>query len=267
MKVITSRENHYIKECVKLKKRKYRDQTGLFVIEGPKMLSEAVNSPNIKLAYIFIEKSLAEDFQLPDNTEVFVLDNKLIAEIADTETPQGIVAVVEKPRWELDNIKKDNATLLLLDGIADPGNMGTIIRTAWAFNVDGILLTKGCVDPYSHKVVRSTMGGIYNIPIFQNITFSDIESFKKKGFRLVGSAVKNAVKYYEYDFTKSTIIIIGNEAHGISEELLAICDDLVTIPINPCVDSLNAGIACGIILSETQKQKEFNIVNSYNNML
>lgn len=256
MKVISSRENRYIKECLKLKKRKYRDQTGLFVIEGPKMLKEAINSPNVKISYIFIEASLADDYEGFDQGEVFVLDSKLLMEIADTETPQGIVAVVEKPLWSLDNIKKVSSTLVLLDGIADPGNMGTIIRTAWAFNVDGILLTKGCVDPFGHKVVRSTMGGIFNIPVFQNITMSDIESFKKSGFSVIGSAVKNAVNYNEYDFTMPTIVIIGNEAHGISEELLDLCDKLITIPINPCVDSLNAGIACGIILSEARKQKD-----------
>lgn len=256
MKVISSRENRYIKECLSLKKKKYRDQTGLFVIEGPKMLKEALNSPNVKIAYTFIEASLADTYEVPDEGEVYVLDSKLLAEITDTETPQGIVAVVEKPNWKLDDIKKASSLLVLLDGVADPGNMGTIIRTAWAFNLDGILLTKGCVDPFGHKVVRSTMGGIYNIPIFQNITIGDIESFKKEGFRLLGSALKNAVNYYDYDFTKSTIVVIGNEAHGVSKELFNLCDDLITIPINPSVDSLNAGIACGIILSEAKKQKD-----------
>lgn len=257
MKTISSRDNRYIKECLKLKKRKYRDTTGLFVVEGHKMLMEAIACSNQKICHVFVEETMVDNYDLSElSCDVFVINSKLMAEISDTDTPQGIIAVVAKPVWSLENLKKSNKVLVLLDSIADPGNMGTIIRTAWAFNGGGVLLTAGCVDPYGHKVVRSTMGGIFNIPIIQNITISDIIDLKQAGFSLLGSALNNATKYYEIDFTKPSIIIIGNEAHGVSKEFFSICDDLVTIPINPYVDSLNAGVACGIILSEVQKQKD-----------
>ncbi len=256
MKTITSRDNRHIKECLKLKKRKYRDISGLFVVEGLKIIEEAQAASNLKIRYIFAEESVALNYPLQDlGAEVFMVNSRLMEEISNTDTPQGLVAIVEKPVWDITAIKNNASLLVLLDGIADPGNMGTIIRTAWAFGAGGILLTNDCVDPFSPKVVRSTMGGIFNLPVFEDITISDINDLKESGFRLISSAVNVAASYYECDFTKPAIITIGNEAHGVSPELLKKSDVLVTIPINPCVDSLNAGIACGIILSEVWKQK------------
>ncbi|HZK42684.1 MAG TPA: RNA methyltransferase [Syntrophomonadaceae bacterium] len=257
MKIISSRDNRYIKDCIKLKMRKYRDITGLFVIEGKRMMEELIACPDLKIRHVFIEESVANDYDLEVfNSEVFLINSKLMAEISDTDNPQGILAVVEQPIWNKENLKKDASVLVLLDGITDPGNMGTIIRTSWVFNVDGVLLTSGCVDPYSHKVVRSTMGGILNIPIFRNITISDIEDLTAANFSLLGSTVNDAKKYYEYDFTIPTIIIIGSEGQGMSSSLAKRCHDLITIPINPNADSLNAGVACGIILSEVLRQRD-----------
>lgn len=256
MKIITSRDNRYIKEALKLKQRKYRVSEGLFLIEGQKMLDEALAySPDV-IKYIFIDESVDFHASSPLNEKTYVINHKLMQEVSDTESPQGIVAVVEKPRWQLNNITKDNSLLVLLDEVADPGNMGTIIRTAWAFNVDGILLTKGCVDPFSSKVIRSSMGGIFNIPIIENITISDIVDLKAKGYRLISTALNVAKSHYECNYIAPSIIVIGNEAHGISDKILNASDCLITIPINPRVDSLNAGVACGIILSEARKQKD-----------
>ncbi|HZJ84869.1 MAG TPA: RNA methyltransferase [Syntrophomonadaceae bacterium] len=256
MKVISSRDNRHIKDCLKLKQRKYRDAKGLFIIEGSIMLEEALSFNKFAIQQIFLTESLANKLDLAElNSEIFLLNTRLMAEISETSTPQGVLAVVEKPVWSLENIKKESSLLVLLDRIADPGNMGTIIRTALALGVEGLLLTPACVDPFSPKVVRSSMGAIFNIPLLQNITLSDINIFKEKGFKLVGTALNNAAIYYEYDYNNPSIIVIGNEAHGLSEELVHKCDKLVKIPINPIVDSLNAGVACGIILSEAWKQK------------
>lgn len=256
MKIISSRDNQYIKDCLKLKQRKYRDKTNHFIIEGQRIFKEAVTYSPHSIKQIFIEESEVNKYDLAEvKAEIFIISSKLMLEISDTDTPQGILAVVEKLDWDLEKVKRDNNLFVLLDNIADPGNIGTIIRTALAFNIGGVLLTLGSVDPYSPKVIRSTMGGIFHLPIFQNITLSDIENFKNAGFKLVGSSLNNAINYYEYDYKNPTILIIGNEAHGISHELLNRCDNLVKIPINVVVDSLNAGVACGIILSEAWKQK------------
>ncbi len=256
MKVISSRDNRYIKECFKLKQRKYRESGGIFLVEGLKMLEEALAFSPAVIKYVLIDESI-EHLELPQiSGQVFLVNHKLMQEISDTETPQGIVAVVEKPYRRLDDLIKDNSLLVLLDGVADPGNMGTIMRTAWAFDAGGILLTKGCVDPFSPKAVRSSMGGIFNLPIIENITISDIEDLQKSGFQLISTAIKAPICYCECDYTRPSIITIGNEAHGISQEIGQISNALISIPINPRVDSLNAGVACGIILSEVRKQKD-----------
>ncbi len=256
MKIITSRDNRNIKNCLKLKQKKHRDDQGLFFIEGIKMFAEALISYKTGIQQVFVDESMVDQLDLSEiKSQIFVLNSRLMAEISDTSTPQGVLAVIKKPVWDFAQIPENTSLLVLLDGIADPGNMGTIIRTALALGVGGLLLRPGCVDPFSPKVVRATMGGIFNLPLMEDITLSHISNFKKAGFKIVGADIGNSLPYYKYDFTHPSIIVIGNETHGISKELLHKCDKLVKIPINPSVDSLNAGVACGIILSEVWKQK------------
>ncbi|NLJ72947.1 MAG: RNA methyltransferase [Syntrophomonadaceae bacterium] len=254
MKVISSRDNQHIKNCLKLKQKKYRDDTKLYVVEGQRIYDEVTTYSSHSIKQVFVVETEVAKYNFTSlSADIFIINDKLMQEISDTTSPSGILAILEKPIWDIETVKQEGKLLVLLDNIADPGNVGTIIRTSAAFDVDGLFLNKGCVDPYNHKVVRATMGGILHLPIFANITISDILDFKNAGYMLVGTSLDNAINYYEYDFTSPTILVIGSEAFGISLELLNKCDKLVKIPINPAMDSLNAGVACGIILSEARK--------------
>ena len=160
MRYLTSRDNPLIKETIKLKQKKYRQQTGTFLIEGERMLREALKSPQL-LVRVFVDDSFEAPDELRDlNIEFYQVTANIMKAIADTEHPQGVAAVVSIPPYQTVYLSDQTAMLLLLDRISDPGNLGTIIRTAWALDIDGILLTAGCADPFSPKVVRASMGDL-----------------------------------------------------------------------------------------------------------
>lgn len=261
MKRITSRDNPNIKNTIKLiNNNKYRTREKIFVIEGRKMIREALECKNILLR-LFVDESLVEEYWeeiscAGDDVECCLLDKKLMNLLTDTENPQGIAAVVQKPEYSFDSLVQKEELLVLLDRISDPGNMGTIIRTSWAFDIGGVLLTPGSVDPFSPKVVRSTMGGIFHMPIFENINLEYISRLTNHGYSLIGTSMDASQDYYSEDLTGKKIIVVGNEARGISTEVRNVCKNFVKIPINYRVDSLNAAVACGIIIAEAWKQKK-----------
>lgn len=258
MRYIKSRENKYLKQASKLKSKKHRIKEESFIIEGPKMIEEAIQHRNLLLrGFVDKECKKAHNSLVEELHEIdwFLLDTKLMNSICDTRKPQGIAAVVKMPRWDLQNIIRNAGFFVLLDHISDPGNMGTIIRTAWALGVDGVLLTEGCVDPFSSKVVRSTMGGIFNVPLFPDLTLDDIKSLKSNGYSLLCSSLEAKRSLFSVDFTKSKVLIIGSESQGVSNDIKELCDVFFKIPINTQVESLNAAIACAIIVSEASKQR------------
>ncbi|MDD2620767.1 MAG: RNA methyltransferase [Syntrophomonadaceae bacterium] len=258
MQPILSRENQKIKYASKLKNRKFRNSEHSFLIEGTKILEEALKCPEI-IVRIFVDQTKVEEYQelseKHKSLEWYSVDTKLIEYISDAKTPQGIVAIARQPRCLWDELIADSNLFILLDQISDPGNMGTIIRTAWAFGVDGILLTHKCVDPFSPKAVRSSMGGIFNVPIFSSFGRQNIESLKEAGFSLMCSDLNTNNNYYSLDFNGKIVIVIGSEAHGVSNHIKTQCDIFFRIPTNPQVDSLNAAVASAIILNEAWKQK------------
>jgi len=258
MKRITSRENDNIKQVLKLRKKKYQDRDNMFFIEGKKMLGEALRCREL-LVKIFIEESVAEEYLHFKNTlpgvEKNILDSRLMNTICDTETPQGIAAIVKKPVWSIENIIDQKAFFILLDQISDPGNMGTIIRTSWGLGVDGILLTGGCVDPFNPKVIRATMGGVFNLPLFVNSLDEHIKLLKKNNYSFMGASLETEISVYSMDFKGPLVVVIGSESSGISEEIQGVCEKFFKIPLNPGVDSLNAAVACAIITSEINKQR------------
>lgn len=258
MKPILSRDNQKIKQAARLKNKKYRNQEQAFLIEGPKMLEEALKYPE-NILRIFVDQTkkeacqeLAEKY---DHLEWYIVEKGLIEYISDTETPQGIAAVIRQPSYSWDELMRRANLLLLLDQVSDPGNMGTIIRTAWAFEVDGILLTRDCVDPYSPKVVRATMGGIFNVPIINGFAEQDIEHIKAEGFQVMCSSLDSDRSCYALDFRARSMVVIGSESRGVSSGIKSKCDAFFKIPTNPQVDSLNAAVACAIIINEAWRQK------------
>ncbi len=230
----------------------------MFFIEGKKMIEEAMWRKELLLK-VFVDEGYEKEYGFMDKTrpgiEKYILDSKLMKIICDTETPQGIAAVVKKPAWCLKSLIEKNGFFILLDRISDPGNMGTIIRTGWALGVNGILLTKGCVDPFGPKVVRSSMGGIFNLPVFVDFLFEDIKLLKKKNYSFICASPDAGPNFYSMDFTGPEVLVIGSESRGASEEIKGVCDEFFKIPLNPRVDSLNAAVACAIIINEACKQR------------
>jgi TrmH family RNA methyltransferase len=257
---ISSRNNPLIKEIRGLNRRKNRWDNKLFVIEGIKIVKEAMLSEvNIK-QIIYSEKLLStpegqelfQNIQSRDN--IVKLTDNLFNEISDTDNPQGILAIVEfieRGFNDISNIK--NPALLFLDRVQDPGNMGTIIRTGDAFNIDGIIIGEGCVDIYNPKVARSTMGSIFRVPIYvceDSLDF--LLNIKVQGIKVLATSLDGELLYNE-NLQESFICIIGNESRGVDPKIISIADGTIKIPMPGKAESLNAGVAASIIMYESMR--------------
>ena len=239
---IKSLSNAQVKRVVSLHNKKYRDEYKEFFIEGEKIIKEAIKfNQKIKNIY-YCPKLIDYKFDIPG----IEVTEEIIKKITDVTTSQGIVAVCEIPQYS--NIKKDK--LLFLDRVQDPGNVGTIIRTADAFGFDAVLLPKGCADVYSPKVVRSTMGSIFHLPIIQNVT---VEELKTIGNKIYSSTLETDDFLGKIEIPKKFVLVIGNEGNGISEEIKNITDKFVKINMQGNAESLNASIAAGILMYEFSK--------------
>lgn len=254
---IESKDNNLFKNIRKLKERRFRDKEGLFILEGFRLIEEAIKA-KMEIENIIISKDYEQKFQefllnnFDLNKKTFFLANNLFMQLSSTENPQGIIAVVKK--------KNNQKTLkgdfyLICDKVQDPGNLGTIIRTAHAAGVNGIILTKGTVDIYNDKTIRSTMGSIFYIPIFyDDENYSIIRSLKEDGFSLVATSLAESKNFFEEDLKGKTILAVGNEGNGISNELFELADKKVKIPMPGGAESLNVSIATSIILFEKVRQ-------------
>lgn len=259
MKVISSPDNKLIKLASSLKHRKYRDAEGLFLIEGRREVEEALKRPDL-IQTIFWDLSLTEDnsgyaaaARFPD---VFGLESRLMKRICNTQNPQGIAAIIKKPVWSWEDVFAAGGLLILLDRIADPGNMGSMLRTCWAFGVEGVLMTEGCVDPFSPKVVRSTMGAIFNVPVFTDVSGGQLDLLPQLGYRFISTDMAGGENYYEVKYSRQSVVVFGSEAYGVSAELKKRCSLFINIPMNPGVDSLNVASACAIIVAEARRQDQ-----------
>lgn len=246
MKVITSYDNQHIKLIQKLKTKKYRDELDKYILEGFKLVDEALKT-SISVD-IYISDFLEDDSKIShyiDNPlcKIYVIEEKIFSKISILETSQGIIGVCNKPN--LSNI--DGDLLLLLDRIQDPGNMGTIIRTADAAGFNGIICSSGCVDLYNPKVIRASMGSIFHINIFQNCNLYDCIK-NMKNYSIIGTSLNASREYKSLQERSKYGVIIGNEGQGINKDLLELCTDTVKIPIYGKAESLNASVAAGILL-------------------
>ena len=254
---IESKDNNLFKHIKKLKERRVRDKEGLYILEGLRLIEEAIRA-KIEIEYIIISKDYEdkfEDFLIKSNTlniKTNILANNLFTQIASTENPQGIIAIAKKKNNEK---ALSGDFYLICDKVQDPGNLGTIIRTAHAAGVNGIILTKGTVDIYNDKTIRSTMGSIFYIPIFyDDENYSIIKSLKEDGFNLVATSLAESKNFFEEDLKGKTILAVGNEGNGISDELFELADKKVKIPMPGGAESLNVSIATSIILFEKVRQ-------------
>lgn len=261
---IESPKNPIIKSVKNLKKKKNRYLEGKFIVEGIKIIEEAIDE-KIPMDYIIYEDKLLatqEGLSLLEkskNIKKIRVSQRVFKELSDTENPQGVLAVVEFKLVDIDLLevnKRENIFLVYLDGIQDPGNMGTIIRSADAFNIDGIILGPGCVDPYNLKVVRATMGSIFRTKIYSS---SDPLGFfnkaKKQGINILATSLEGE----ELDtgiLAGRSICIIGNEGSGVGQDILRLSNKAIKIPMPGRAESLNAGVATSIIMYESMKYRK-----------
>lgn len=239
MKYITSAENNLIKKAASLKEKKYRENFGLYLVEGRRAVSDALKA-GAAVECVFIEKG--QDFPLENyGGDIYVIPGRLMEKICDTVTPQGVAATVriEKPR--VGELSK----CLILDRIGDPGNLGTIIRTAAACGIEDIFLC-GCLDPYNPKCVRATMGGIHYVNLFEMETGEAIQSVKGATIPLICADMggKNIFERQRHD---KFALVIGSEAHGVDKVFLGACDETVSLPMKS-VESLNAAVCASVMM-------------------
>lgn len=257
-KKIESHQNKILKWVKGLSLKKNRDKEGVFIAEGLRFVSEIPEEWEVQL--FMVSEDFAKEEELgcyEERAQTYVVSDELFALVSDTENPQGILAVCKKQEEFDETIwKKEAPFFILAEELNDPGNLGTLIRTADAAGVDGIFLSKGSVDVYNGKVLRATMGSIFHVPIFQNVSVQEIAS-KMKGQRISLFAAHLKGEKYPYDLplTKGCGFLIGNEARGLSDEAASLCDCWVKIPMPGKAESLNASMAAGLLMYEVVRQR------------
>lgn len=251
--LITSKDNSKIKEIKKLKEKKYRKTA--FIVEGIKMLKEAI-SEKAEIDTIIIREDTELDFKLDSELEkkVIHVTQNVFETISDVVSPQGVLVVINK-KIDDNKINQYADYILALDGIQDPGNLGTIIRTADSANIKQILVSKDTVDSYSPKVVRSTMGAIYRVKIIECENLAKtLKSLQTTGFEIVTTDLHTDKSIYDMNYNKK-IVVIGNEANGVTQKIRELSNYRVKIPMLGKTESLNAAVATGIMIYEYVRQK------------
>ena len=255
MKTIKSKDNIKYKSAVKLLKKKYRDETGLYLLEGVKPLEDAL-AMGISIKTIFLCEGLQKAEAFPDKL-CMVLDEKLFANLSDTGTSQGVIAVVEQKTYSFNEFSAEvsGGNVVIMDRLQDPGNIGTIIRTAEAAGYRGIVMIAGSGDVYSSKVVRAAAGSLFRMPVIK-VSDADeaAETARALGLKLTVTCFENAVNCFDADLTENIALVIGNEGRGVSERLMELSDIRVKIPMQGSIESLNAAVAAGILMYQSQKK-------------
>lgn len=256
--MITSENNSQIKNIAKLlKSNKARREQGVFIIEGIKMFLEAKKFGLIEKAYLSedLYKEWVRDVSLREiNYEV--VENKLFKQITDTMTPQGVIAVVRMSKVSIEDVLAlDEVRLVFLENLRDPGNLGTIIRTAEGAGMSAVILSKECVDIYNPKVVRSTMGSIFRVPfVYVEDIRESMKTAQEAGTVLYAAHLKGEKFFDEVEYGKKVGIVIGNEANGLTDATAKQADSYVKIPMCGKVESLNAAVATSVMMYEILRQ-------------
>ncbi|EHK2427051.1 RNA methyltransferase [Clostridium perfringens] len=251
---IESKNNNLFKEIKKLKEKKYRIKSNKYLIEGLRFVEEAIKSKvsidSIIFTESFKEKNPELFLKINENIKLIQMNEALLKQLCSTENPQGIVGVINMQNKEL----KSGELVVLVDKVQDPGNMGTIIRTAHAAGAAGIVMTKGTVDIYNDKTLRSTMGSIFYIPIVEDDSLDFVKSLKKEGYKLVVSSLQGKNNFFEENLQGKVMIAVGNEGNGVSDEVYDIADIKVKIPMPGEAESLNVAVATSIMIYEKIRQ-------------
>ncbi|MFA5104922.1 MAG: RNA methyltransferase [Candidatus Margulisiibacteriota bacterium] len=243
----------------RLKEKKYRDKEGFFLIEGPHLVEEALKSAfGFELA-LFSEKAPKEIVAAVEEKEIpsYFVDNKTMSALSDTESDQGMIGVVPKFSFSAKDIKKENKQIVVVcDGVQDPGNLGTIIRTASAAGCGAVIASPDSADVYNPKTIRSTGGAIFHIPVIAGESIENTINFlAASGFKIFCAEPSGGKSLYTTDLSKSFVIVVGNEGRGVKSSVRRLCDGAITIPINKATESLNAAVAAAVILFEALRQR------------
>ena len=260
MQTITSKDNELIKHIRKLKDKKYRDESNEYVVEGVKLVEEAVKE-NAKIKQIIVCEDTTRTYEIPTHImleiakyECISVSDKIFNIITQVTNPQGIMAIIEK---NAQNAKIDYTQdiIVVLDDVQDPGNLGTILRTVDSIGLNQIIVSKGTADAFNSKVVRSTMGAIFRIKIIEVENLAQaIKEMRKHHFKLMVTSLQTKNSIYDIDFYKK-IIVIGNEANGVSKEIQDMADEKAKITLLVSTESLFAFFSAGVVMYEYVRQK------------
>lgn len=260
MQIITSKDNEIIKNIRKLKEKKYRDANNEYLIEGIKLIKEAVEE-KAKIKLIVVCEESIEDGDIDQKLlyeiakyDCIYVNKKVFSILTDVQNPQGILAVIEKKNNEEDiNYKED--IIVVLDGIQDPGNLGTILRTIDSVGLSQVIVSKETADSYNPKVVRSTMGAIFRVNVIESEDLlQTLKNLKKHKYKIMATSLETNNSVYDVEYNKK-VIVIGNEANGVSKNVLEYADEKIKIPMLGKTESLNASVATSIILYEYVRRK------------
>ena len=265
--MITSANNQQLKAVsALLKKSKERREKKSFVVEGPRMVVEA---PAESLKAVYVAESYESN---PENQTVLnelrgkcesvgavfeTVADSVFKGVSDTQTPQGIMAVVAMPQYTLEQLLDGEKThLLILESVQDPGNLGTMVRTGEGAGITGVIMNKTTVDLFNPKTIRSTMGSIYRVPFYVTKNLSEtMQLLKEKGVSLYAAHLKGEHYYTEEDYSKACGFLIGNEGNGLSDEIANQADTYIKIPMEGQVESLNAAISATLLMYEANRQR------------
>ena len=260
MQVISSKDNELIKHIKKLKDKKYRDENNEYIVEGVKLIEEAVQE-KAKIKKIIVCEDTTRTYEIPTQVmleiakyECVYVTDKIFSSITQVTNPQGVMAIIEK-NAENQEIDYTQDIIIALDNVQDPGNLGTILRTVDSIGLNQIIVSKDTVDAFNSKVVRSTMGAIFRVKIIEveNLVQS-IKEMRKHHFKLMVTSLQTENSIYDIEFNKK-IIVIGNESNGVSKEIQDIADEKAKITIQDRTESLNASVAAGVVMYEYVRQK------------
>lgn len=260
MQVITSKDNEVIKKIRKLKEKKYRELNKQYIVEGIKLIEEAIEE-KVKIDTIIVCEDCVENHSIDQKLlyeiakyNCIYVSEKVFNFITEVTNPQGILAIIQRENIQ-EEIDYTQDMIVVLEGIQDPGNLGTILRTIDSVGLNQIIVSNKTADAYNSKVVRSTMGAIFRVNIIEvEDVIKTLKEMKKHKFKIVATSLQTNESMYDIDYQKK-VLIIGNEANGITKDIMEVADIKVKIPMLGKTESLNASVATSVILYEYVRQK------------
>ena len=259
MEFIQSKDNKTIKHIISLGQRKNRQKSGEYIVEGIRSIRDIAAMGAVKT--ILIRESKSQDKNVLDllaldavqSVPTYIVQDPVFDKVDNTVNGQGVVAIVAKPKHDIDSV--EDGLYITLDGVQDPGNLGTIIRTAVAAGVKGIFLMKGTVDPFNDKTVRSTMSALHKIPLYEDVTLSMLHDIvAESNMTTYVTALEDSEPYHSVDYAKRTMLVLGNEGNGVTPEVMNLCTNRIMIPMYGDMESLNVSVAAALCMYKVQEQ-------------